>query len=298
MKYLVIDIGGTFTKYAVMDEKAAFYEKGKIPTAKDSEEDFLHMIEELYERYRDDAEGIAISAPGFIDGERGFMRTAGSIFCVHDLDIVSVLESRLDIPVTVENDARCAAVAEMDRGSLKGCSDAVVIIIGTALGGTIFCGGRMLRGKNLFAGEFSYMLSDADDALNPKKVLAETDGAPALIRLAAKETGISEEELDGEKVFEMAQSGDVRILKALRRYTRRIAAHIMNCQFMVNPERIAVGGGISVQPLLIQYIREELAAICKCYPHEIPVPEVTVCQYYNDSNLIGALCVHLNRRKQ
>lgn len=63
MKYLVIDIGGTFTKYAVMDENAAFYEKGKIPTAKESEEGFLHMIEELYERYRDDAEGIAIVRP-------------------------------------------------------------------------------------------------------------------------------------------------------------------------------------------------------------------------------------------
>ena len=125
MKYLVIDIGGTFTKYAVMDENAAFYEKGKIPTAKESEEGFLHMIEELYERYRD----------------------------------------------------------------------------------------------------------DADDALNPKKLLAETAGAPALIRLAAEETGIPVEELDGEKVFDMAQNGDERVLKALRRYTRRIAAHIMNCQF-------------------------------------------------------------------
>ena len=216
---------------------------------------------------------------------------------MHDLDIVPVLESRLNISVTVENDARCAAVAEMDRGSLKGCADAAVIIIGTALGGTIFCGGRMLRGKDLFAGEFSYMLSDADDARNPKKLLAETAGAPALIRLAAEETGIPVEELDGEKVFDMAQNGDERVLKALRRYTRRIAAHIMNCQFMVNPEKIAVGGGISVQPLLIQYIREELAEICKCYPHAIPVPEVTVCQYYNDSNLIGALCVYLNRRK-
>ena len=116
------------------------------------------------------------------------------------------------------------------------------------------------------------------DARNPKKLLAETAGAPALIRLAAEETGIPVEELDGEKVFDMAQNGDERVLKALRRYTRRIAAHIMNCQFMVNPEKIAVGGGISVQPLLIQYIREELAEICKCYPHAIPVPEVTVCQ--------------------
>ena len=63
---------------------------------------------------------------------------------------------------------------------------------------------------------------------------------------------------------------------------------------MTDPEKIAIGGGISAQPLLIRMIREELEKICGMMPHEISVPEVTVCRYFNDSNLIGALYVHLN----
>ena len=63
---------------------------------------------------------------------------------------------------------------------------------------------------------------------------------------------------------------------------------------MVDPEKIAVGGGISVQPLLLTTIREEMEKIYKVFPHEIPAPEVTTCKYFNDSNLIGALYVYLN----
>ena len=75
MKYLVTDIGGTCTKYAGMDEECGFYEKGKIPTAKESVEEFLDMLTDL-------------------------------------------LEERLKVPVTIENDAKSAALAEMWRGSL------------------------------------------------------------------------------------------------------------------------------------------------------------------------------------
>lgn len=119
MKYLVTDIGGTFTKYAVMDEECRFYEKGKIPTAKESVEEFLDMLTELFDNYREVAEGLAISAPGMIDSERGFMYNAGAILCVENLDIVRILEERLKVPVTIENDAKSAALAEMWRGSLQ-----------------------------------------------------------------------------------------------------------------------------------------------------------------------------------
>ncbi len=268
MKYLVTDIGGTFTKYAVMDEECRFYEKGKIPTAKESVEEFLDMLTELFDNYREVAEGLAISAPGMIDSERGFMYNAGAILCVENLDIVRILEERLKVPVTIENDAKSAALAEMWRGSLQGCQDAAVVILGTGIGGAVFCNGKLLRGRHLFAGEFSYLLSDGDDAMNPEKVLAYTASTAALIGLTARKKGIPREELDGEKVFRMVNQGD--------------------------PEKIAIGGRISAQPLLIRMIREELEKICGMMPHEISVPEVTVCRYFNDSNLIGALYVHLN----
>lgn len=294
MKYLVTDIGGTFTKYAVMDEECQIYEKGKVSTEKGSTEEFLDMLVELFGKYGGEAEGMAISAPGIIDSERGFMHNAGSIWCVEELDIAKVLTERIGVPVTVENDAKCAALAEMWRGSLQGCRNAAVMIIGTGLGGAVFCDGKLVKGSHLFAGEFSYILSNAEDALNPEKILGANGGAPALITLVAEKKGMTKEELDGVKVFEMANGGDPETLEALHMYCRRLAVHILNCQFMVDPEKIAVGGGISVQPLLLTTIREEMEKIYKVFPHEIPAPEVTTCKYFNDSNLIGALYVYLN----
>lgn len=294
MKYLVTDIGGTFTKYAVMDEECRIYEKGKVPTEKGSTEEFLDMLVELFGKYGEGTEGMAVSAPGIIDSERGFMHNAGSIWCVEDLDITGLLTERLGVPVTVENDAKCAALAEMWRGILQGCRNAAVMIIGTGLGGAVFCDGKLVKGSHLFAGEFSYILSNVEDALNPENILGANGGAPALITLVAEKKGMPKEELDGVKVFEMANAGDAETLEALHMYCRRLAVHILNCQFMVDPEKIAVGGGISVQPLLLTTIREEMEKIYKVFPHEIPAPEVTTCKYFNDSNLIGALYVYLN----
>lgn len=256
MKYLVTDIGGTFTKYAVMDEECQIYEKGKVPTEKGSTEEFLDMLVELFGKYGGEAEGMAISAPGIIDSERGFMHNAGSIWCVEELDIAKVLTERIGVPVTVENDAKCAALAEMWRGSLQGCRNAAVMIIGTGLGGAVFCDGKLVKGSHLFAGEFSYILSNAEDALNPEKILGANGRAPALITLVAEKKGMTKEELDGVKVFEMANAGDAETLEALHMYCRRLAVHILNCQFMVDP----CTGSDDLQ--IFQRLQSDRSAVC------------------------------------
>ena len=298
MKYLTIDIGGTFTKYAVMDEDLKIYEKSKVPTEKASVEAYVDMIVGLYEKYRSEVAGVAISAPGMIDSEKGFMRTGGAIYCIENLDIIKILSERIDVPVTIENDAKCAAMAEMARGSLQGCKNAAVLILGTGLGGAVFIDGKLLRGRNLLAGEFSFQVSDVTDAINPEKMTGFTVSAPALIKLAAEKTGIPAEELNGEEVFRMANEGNEAALEALRLFARRVAAQAINCQFMFDPEKIAIGGGISAQPLLFQYVKEELPKIIDIYPQKMPLPDVTVCKFFNDSNLIGALSVLLERYGQ
>ena len=233
-----------------------------------------------------------------IDSEKGFMRTGGAIYCIENLDIIKILSERIDVPVTIENDAKCAAMAEMARGSLQGCKNAAVLILGTGLGGAVFIDGKLLRGRNLLAGEFSFLVSDVTDAINPEKMTGFTVCAPALIKLAAEKTGIPAEELNGEEVFRMANEGNEAALEALRLFARRVAAQAINCQFMFDPEKIAIGGGISAQPLLLQYVKEELPKIVDIYPQKMPLPDVTVCKFFNDSNLIGALSVLLERYGQ
>lgn len=297
MKYLVIDVGGTFTKYAIMDEDSNFYEKNKVPTAKDSLEAFITMLVNVYENYKDTVSGIALSSPGVIDSERGFMYNGGSIFCLKNINLVEILERRCNVAVTVENDAKCAALAEVWKGSLSDCKDAIALIIGTAVGGAIICDRKILRGKNFMAGEFSYIFTDTKDCMNRKKLLAETNGVPGLIQLVSEKKKINTDKLDGEKIFSMANCGDKETLECLQIFCRGLAVQISNYQFITDPERVAVGGGISVQPLLIQMIKEELKKINTVFPHDMPIPDVAACKFFNDSNLIGALYVHLKAQE-
>lgn len=64
MKYLVLDVGGTAIKYALMTEKLEFLEKGKIKTPRDSIENFIDNIGNIYDKYKNDIEGMALSIPG------------------------------------------------------------------------------------------------------------------------------------------------------------------------------------------------------------------------------------------
>lgn len=298
MRYLVIDIGGTFTKYALMDEEADILYKDKRPTAKDSQEHFVEMLVHIYEEIGEPVGGIAISSAGVIEPEGGIMHNAGTILCVRELPIARTLQERCGVPVTVENDGKAAALAELWKGSLKDCQNAMVMICGTAVGGALICNRQLIRGSHRMAGEFSYLLTDAYDTGDSAKTFAGSCGVPALLRLAEERKGMKQGSLDGERVFALAKAGDGEMLGCIQAYARRLAVQILNVHFVFDPERIAIGGGISRQPLLLRYIREALKELTKVYPHEVPLPEVVSCAFYNDANLIGALYGHLKRGKE
>lgn len=293
MRYLVFDIGGTFTKYALMDENAHIQKKGKVPTRQDDQEQFVGMLVDLFEK-ESPVDGIAISTSGFVEPESGIMHNAGSILCVHELPIVKELKGRCHVPVSVENDAKAAALAELWKGSLADCQSGAVLIFGTAVGGAVICNHRVVRGSHHMAGEFSYMFTNAKEAEDRNQTFAGSCGVPALIRATEQAKGLPEGSLNGEKIFQMAGNGDEIAIKCIKDYAKKIAVQILNCYFVIAPQKIAIGGGISEQPYLIACIREALGELVTVYPHEVQVPEICNCTFYNDANLIGALYTHLN----
>lgn len=298
MRYLSIDVGGTFTKFAIMDEECVFYEKDKVPTRKNNLEEFTDMLVEIYNKYKDTVNGIAICAPGVIDSETGFMYNGGSIFCIKNINIVEILESRCHVPVTIENDAKCAALAEVWRGALAECRNSMALIIGTAVGGAVIIDKKVLKGRNFMSGEFSYIFTDESCCHDRSQLLAEKGGVPGLIRLVSEKKNVPEKDLDGEIIFSLANQGDKDTIECLKIFCRQLAVQISNYQFIVDPERIAIGGGISVQPVFLETIKEELKKINSVFPYSLPVPEVVTCRFFNDSNLIGALYVHLKSKEE
>lgn len=289
MKKLVLDIGGTFIKYAVMNREAEILEKGKEKTPLDTLESLVKTIKNIYRNFKGEVTGIAISMPGNIDSETGQVYTPGALAYNEGINIIEELQKYIDLPISVENDGKSAALAEVWIGNLKECNDGVVMILGTGVGGGIIKDKKIHKGKNFFAGEFSFIMGSNSEA-NFNNVFAMQGSTAALIKKVAKAKGINEDTLNGYEVFNLIEKTDEETLQIFNDFAKTIAIQVFNLQCVLDPEKILIGGGISKQKILLEKIKENLDEIYKeMAMFNMPQAKIDTCKYFNDSNLIGAL---------
>jgi len=96
-------------------------------------------------------------------------------------------------------------------------------------------------------------------------------------------------------VFDAVNAGEKEAIESLTEFTKGIAVQIFNFQTVLDPERIAIGGGISAQPVLIEYIKRHLDRLYSDCPYQIPRAKIVTCKFQNDANLYGALQCYLER---
>ena len=293
MNFAVIDIGGTFIKYACMNEKADFISRGKIPTPTTGRDDFITAMVNICNSMSD-IKAVAISLPGIIDVEHGICITSGNLKYNDGFNIVEALTNILHIPVTIENDAKCAAYAEVKAGSLHDVSDSFVLIFGTGIGGTFIKNRKIHRGIHFSSGEVSFIIPEKDGSLVESDIFAQCS-TRGLCQLYADSLNVPFDSVNGEVFFKAVNAGDKLAIDCLDKITRRIAVQINNIQMIVDPERIAIGGGISAQPTFTEYIRRNLDKIYENNEFNLPRAEVVTCKFLNDANLIGALYFCLDK---
>lgn len=274
MKILTVDVGGTFTKYAVMNDSAKIFEHGKFPTPLDGKNFFYGELHKLYKIF--DVEGIALSLPGVVDSARGILIKSVALNFCNGCNIVDELGKICGCRVTIENDARCAALAEAKLGALADIDDGFIILFGTMIGGSFIKNHEVYKGFNNSAGEISF-IRDAD------KIFSDVCSVPALLKNYAPNENITGE------IFFRAVENDVAAQKILNEFTRKIAEKIFNIQMIIDVKKFAIGGGISAQKIFIDSIRDNLKKIYAECPVEFNRVEVVPCKFLNDANLIGAL---------
>lgn len=287
MKVLVFDVGGSSIKYALMDHNCEFYEKGQVPTPMDTKEHFLDAIEAIYSSIHEEVNGLAFSLPGNIDVNKGDIYTPGALLYNANTNFFETIASRIDLPVSVENDGKCAALAELWKGNLKDCQNGAVFILGTGIGGGLICDRKLLKGTHFFAGELSFILEGSSASFHA--CFAMQGSASALCEKVAAAKGLQRGSVNGIQVFDWIKQQDACAIKAMEEVAAHIALHIFNTQCYIDPEIVCIGGGISKQPILIQTIQEQLEKIYESFPIPVPKTVVMPCKYHNDSNLIGAL---------
>lgn len=296
MNYLVFDVGGSAIKYAMMNDAYEFLEKGSVPTPLDSLESFKKVIADIYHQYEDQTSGIAMSMPGLINKKTGKMQIPGFLEYNKGVEIVKELQSVTTQHLTIENDAKCAALCEVTCGSLVGTGVGAVCIIGSGIGGAVTVEDRVLTGVHGFAGEFSYLSTSWKDNHGFDDKWGLVNSVYSLIGKVAAVKQLDPKTLDGKAVFELCNQQDEEALACLKEFCDYLATGLYNLQACVDPEKIAIGGGISKQPILFEYLQTSLDEIYEKIPFDIPQVQIVNCKYFNDSNLIGALANYLNTK--
>ncbi len=151
-KRLAIDVGGSSIKYALMGEDHQILEQGKVPAPREVKEEFIEAVGQLYDRYAEQISGMGISMAGKVNPHTGYVVSAGSFPFFTGTNMIESLAKRCPTHITVDNDARCAALAELYYGVLADAKNALVIVLGTGIGGAVIVNRQLLDGALLCGG--------------------------------------------------------------------------------------------------------------------------------------------------
>ncbi|MBY7142277.1 ROK family protein [Virgibacillus sp. NKC19-3] len=287
--YLAIDIGGTETKYGILNELGDIVEFGKFSSQNADGSIVLEGIKEIAHEKYNGVKGLAISAPGFIDAASGYIENGGAFRDFDNFNMKSYLENELSMPVTIENDVNCVAYAEKWLGNAQENTDFVCITIGTGVGGALFLNNQLYRGASNRAGEFGHMVHRNKAENTRKSSYNYTSTMRALCMQFATAKKIPLHEVSGELLFQSFDDGDQDAKAIVSDFYESIAKMIYNIFNAINPGKLLIGGGISSRPSLVSELKSQL----RKYGLHNDLLEVDTCHFKNQAGIVGATYHHV-----
>jgi glucokinase len=304
MSAIGVDLGGTKMLVGVVDSERRVVYRSTAPSHGLRQEELLENLERELRAAREahpDAEAAGLGIPCTIDRERGRAIIAVNLELA-DVPIRDLMTERLGLPVVVDNDANVAMLAEYRFGAARGARNAVMLTIGTGIGGGLIVGGQLYRGSTGAGAELGHTVIDADgprcqgncpnrgcvEALASgtaiaREGLAAARAAPnSALGQALAEGG----EPDGKEVTDAALAGDETARGVLEVVGRRLGVAFSSFANIFDPDVILIGGGASrAGELLARPAREELAA--RALPPMNGTP-VATAELGPEAGMIGA----------
>ncbi|MDH7461307.1 ROK family protein [Chitinophagaceae bacterium 26-R-25] len=260
-----IDIGGTGTKFGIVDRNGNVLFSSEISTKKHSHVETF--IDELYDSVLElinktggvgRMKGIGVGAPNG-NFYTGTIEYAPNLPWKGIVPLAKLLENKFQLPVTLTNDANAAAIGEMMYGAAKGMKDFIMITLGTGVGSGIVANGQLIYGHDGFAGELGHAVVIPDGRFHPGtgkhgslEIYASATGvkltALELLTKSAEDSllrVVPEAEMDSKKVYDAAIKGD-KIAKQVFEYTGKILGlALANAVMFSSPEAIILFGGLT-----------------------------------------------------
>jgi len=246
-----------------------------------------------------DVVGIGVGSPGNIDASSGAVVYSPN-FGWQDVPLGETLRRRFSVPVFVGNDARCATLGEYTFGTGKETTNFVLLTLGTGIGGGIVAGGELLLGNRWGAGEIGHHQIRPTDGfvcgcgkIGCFEAQASGTGlirhafavAPSFPRSLLLD--VSREKLSSKKIRKAAQAGDGHALAAWKRFSEDLSLGLANVIAFVNPQTIALGGGVSTAgDFMLDAVRPRVDALTTMVPKG--TTQIVVASLGNDAGQVGA----------
>lgn len=281
MRLTVFDIGGSSVKHALWAEdhlelQSAFFTPGTWEEMKEE----MQKVERSH-RSLGELHGVAMSCPGAVNAKTGIIGGLSAVPYIHDFPIRKELQELFSLPVSMENDANCAALAELHQGAAKDADHALFLVIGSGIGGTVIQSRKLHRGKDLFGGEFGYMLLDDTHTLSDL-------GSPVkAAERYRKEMNL--QKADGTLLFSEADRGEPVAVKHVEGLIDALARGIYNLSVAFNPDLVIIGGGISNREDIVERITLKVNLNLKQRGAGDLTVSIVPCAFRSEANLIGAV---------
>jgi glucokinase len=299
-----VDLGGTKMLLGVLDGDSKTVWESREGSAGEGESELVELLVRELEEARAErpgVEAIGMGIPATIDHEKGVAISAVNL-PIADLPIRDIVVERTGLPAFVDNDANVAALAEHLFGAARGAQNAVMLTIGTGIGGGLILGGEIYRGSTGAGAELGHMAIQLDGpacqgncpghgcvetlasgtALGREgRAAAESNPESALGKLLA-----GDGEIDGKAVTVAAQEGDETAVGVFDLVGSRLGVALASFANIFEPEVIVIGGGvIAAGELLLAPARRELEARALRPMNRTPVVPAELGE---DAGMIGA----------
>lgn len=283
-KYISIDIGGTSIKYGVIDESVRILRKGETDTqAWEGGAAIAKRVLALIETLRKDLDiaGICISTAGIVDVKRGeILHSSPLIPGYTGICWKETLERRFGVPCEVENDVNCAGLAEYISGAARGSRLALMLTIGTGIGGCLVEDGRVYHGFCGSGCEVGYMYL-------PGGAFQDLGASSILTKKVAGWKGEPVDEWNGRRIFHEAKNGDELCTRAIHELVEVLGMGIANLCYILNPEVVVLGGGIMAQE---KFLKEKIenSVRDRLIPYVAEHTKIRFAQHQNEAGMLGA----------
>jgi len=230
-----IDVGGTKCHGVRVDVNGEVLAEVRYPTPPVAE--LVPLLASMFHELGGTT-ALGIGVPGLITPD-GVVKASPNMPGAFNVPVGPQLREQLGISVHVENDATMAAFGEWKAGAARGAENAVMVTLGTGIGGGIVMSGKLQRGANGFAGEIGHMVvqRDGEECVCGRRGCWERYASGSALKMLSGGSS-------GEEVFAAAAAGDAKALEVVDAYAQWIAVGLASLTNICDPEIIVLGGGV------------------------------------------------------